>query len=346
MDFVFTKDTIDSNILHMINQYIKDAYRVLDGEELRKDLALKLSTLCDTDVMDLLSLANKVKEKFNPEFHVCSIANIKSGLCGEDCKYCAQSGHYSTDIQNFPLLSTDKILKHAEIAINSGVKHFGLVSSGKGYTGDSYEFNKILQSVTQIKDHFPNLNICLALGCLDRDAAKQIGGAGIYHYNHNLQVNPEKYSTLVSRTHHIQERVDTIKYLRENNVNVCSGGIFGLGENEADRVELGFALKKLDVSVIPINILVPIEGTPVYNSERLAIFEALKSTAIFRLLHPTKIIKLAAGRETIAKDFQGLFLLSGINGFLTGGYLTTRGRSIEEDIKLKEQISMFQSVRS
>lgn len=325
----------------MINQYIREAYKVLDGEVLEKELALKLSSIRGTDIMDLLSLANKVKEKYSPTLHVCSITNIKSGLCGEDCKYCAQSAHYTTNIDNFPLLSQEKILEQAETAVNSGVKHFGLVSSGKGYRGDSEEFNKILQTITLLKEHFPNLDICLALGCLDRDAAERIGSIGIYHYNHNLQVNPDKYRELVSRTHHIDERVNTIKYLRDNHVHVCSGGIFGLGESPADRVELGFALKQLDVSVIPINILVPIKGTPVYGNERLEIFEALKSTAIFRLIHPNKTIKLAAGRETVVKDFQGLFLLSGINGFLTGGYLTTRGRSISEDLDLQHHIKLF-----
>lgn len=323
----------------MINRDITEAYSILEGKELSKDLACRLSNINGTDLMDLLSLANKVKEKFSPDIHICSIANIKSGKCGEDCKYCAQSAHYNTNIDDFPLISEDKVLTQAEQAVSNGVDHFGLVSSGKGFKGDSEELRKSLNHVKIIKDKYPELNVCLALGTLDREAAKIVADAGIYHYNHNLQVNPEKYDTFVSKTHHIQERIDTVKFLREYGVKVCSGGIFGLGETAIDRVELGFALKELDISVIPINILVPIEGTPVYNNDRLEIKEALKSTAIFRLLHPGKTIKLAAGRETVLKDFQALFLMSGVNGFLTGGYLTTRGRSVSEDLIMLREIT-------
>ncbi len=325
----------------MIHRDIKAAYSVLDGKVLTKDLALKLTKTEGSDLMDLLSLANKVKEKYSPEIHICSITNIKSGQCSEDCKYCAQSSHYNTDIQDFPLLSENQILQQAKSAQLNGVNHFGLVSSGKGYKGDSAELKLILNSVEKLKNIYPELNVCLALGCLDREAAALVGNAGIYHYNHNLQVNPDKYKTLVSQTHNIQERVDTIKNLRKLNVKVCSGGIFGLGESAQDRVELAMALKQLDVQVIPINILVPIEGTPANNIKPLEISEAVKSVAIFRLIHPNKILKLAAGRESILKDFQGLFMLSGINGFLTGGYLTTRGRSVKEDNNLLKELILF-----
>lgn len=288
--------------------------------------------------MDLLSLANKVKDKNSKNLHICSITNIKSGKCSEDCKYCAQSAYYTTNIDNFPLVSKAEVIKAAKSAVENGVKHFGLVSSGLGHKGDTKELRESLTLVDCVQREYPELNICLALGTLDREAAKIVSDKGIYHYNHNLQVNPSMYDKLVSTTHLIEDRVNTIKFLREEGVRVCSGGIFGLGESADDRVELAFALKKLDISVIPINILVPIEGTPKYNNQRLKIVEALKSAAIFRLIHPDKTIKLAAGRETVLKDFQALFMLSGINGFLTGGYLTTRGRSVKEDYKLINEL--------
>lgn len=323
----------------MINIDIKEAYRVLDGKDLGRELAIKLSRIEGSDLMDLLSLANKVKEKFSPSFHVCSISNIKSGSCQEDCKYCAQSSHYNTGIIDFPLISKKQVMEQAREAVDNGVNHFGLVSSGYGYKGDSKELRNVLKLVKSVKDEFPNLKVCLALGILDKAAAKIVSMTDIYHYNHNLQVNPGKYETLVSKTHHIDERIDTIKYLKSQGVKVCSGGIFGLGETSEDRVDLAYALKNLDVSVIPINILVPIEGTPLFKERRIEIKEALKSTAIFRLIHPNKTIKLAAGRETILNDYQGLFLLSGINGFLTGGYLTTKGRSVLDDKKLLKELT-------
>lgn len=321
-----------------MNRYIKQAYDVLDGKEISKELALKLSEIVGTDLMDLLSLANKVNIKNNTEMHICSIVNIKNGKCSEDCKFCTQSAHYNTKIIDFPLLTESEILKEAETAINNNINKLGLVSSGKGFSGDSKELRQVLKLVKVIQINYPQLNICLALGTLDHIAANIVAEMGIYHYNHNLQVNPHKFASLVSTTHDIDERIKTITYLRERGVKVCSGGIFGLGETAHDRIELAFSLKLLDISVIPINILIPIEGTPIYNNDRLEIFEALKSTAIFRLIHPDKTIKLAAGRETILKDFQALFMLSGINGFLTGGYLTTRGRTIKDDNELLNQI--------
>lgn len=323
----------------MINLHIKDAYKILEGKELPRELIKNLINISGEDIMDLCSLANKVRLKFSKDIHVCSISNIKSGSCGENCKYCAQSSHYNTNITNYPLVSKEQILKEAQDVINSGVKHFGLVASGKGLQGESKEIHKILDIIKSLKDNFPELDICLALGILDKKAAELIAKAGIYHYNHNLQVNPSEYEELVSTTHHITERVNTIKYLRELDVKVCSGGIFGLGETAEDRIELAYALKELDISVIPINVLVPIEGTPVYNNKRIDIYEVLKSVAIFRLIHPNKIIKLAAGRESVLNDYQALFMLSGINGMLTGGYLTTRGRDTKDDKSLLNELN-------
>lgn len=326
----------------MLNDVIKNGYKVLEGSELTKDEALALCSLPPEDIMDLLSLANKVRLKYTDEHHVCSIANVKSGLCREDCRYCAQSAHYSTGVDTFPLLSSEEVFKQAKAAEDSGIKSFGLVTSGKGFKGSDSEFLRIVKLIKDVKKEFPELGICAALGCLDRDAAFALKETGIQHYNHNLQVNPSEYSRIVSTTHSIEERVNTIKYLKEAGVEVCSGGIFGLGESREDRVELAWALKELDVDVIPVNIYVPVKGTPLYETPKLPLAESLRSAAIMRLIHPRKRIKLAAGRETVAQDFQGLFLLSGVNGFLSGGYLTTRGRERAQDIAFLEEIKAFQ----
>ena len=146
---------------------------------------------------------------------------------------------------------------------------------------------------------------------------------------------------MISTTHLVKERIDTIKSLKKYGSKVCSGAIFGVGESFEDRVKLAFTLKELDVDVIPLNILIPIEGTPLESIKPLEISEIVKSFAIFRLINPTKVIKFAAGRETIMKDYQALLMLSGANGFLSGGYLTTRGRDIEEDNRLSNQLKRF-----
>ncbi|RMG38195.1 MAG: biotin synthase BioB, partial [Methanobacteriota archaeon] len=187
----------------------------------------------------------------------------------------------------------------------------------------------------------PELNVCASLGILGEEPAAALAEAGICHYNHNLQVNPAKYSELVATTHEVDERIQTIRNLKKYGVEVCSGGIIGLGETMEDRVKLALVLRDLDVDVIPLNVLIPIEGTPVEKIKPVSVMEVAKTFAIFRLIHPGKPIKFAAGRETVMKDFQGLLMLAGANGYLTGGYLTTRGRSIEEDKRFHSALEDF-----
>lgn len=326
----------------MINSNILKAYEVLEGKKISKELALDLISLKGEDVLDLLSLANKVKNRFANEKHVCSIMNCKSGICAENCKYCAQSSHHHANIDVYQLKSEQEILKEAQTVWESGVKHFGIVTSGTGFLKvEDEDFQKILKSIYLIHQELPQMNICACLGHLSEETAFELAKANVVHYNINLQTNPLKYKELVSDTHSIEDRVSTIKNLKKNNIKVCSGGIFGLGESLSDRVELAFALKELDVDVIPLNVLIPIEGTPLEKQTPISVIEAVKTFAVFRLVNPSKTLKFAAGRETIMKDFQGLLMLSGLNGMLSGGYLTTRGRTVAEDKLFLEELEAF-----
>ena len=185
------------------------------------------------------------------------------------------------------------------------------------------------------------MNVCTSLGILSKETAKILSEHGISEYNHNLQVDPKEYKRLVATTHTIEQRIDTLKNLVENGVEICSGGIIGLGETMEQRVNMGVALRDLKVTTIPVNVLVPIAGTKSENNEPVAVTEIVKTVAIFRLLNPQATIKLAAGRESVMKDFQGTLLLSGANGIITGGYLTTRGRAVEEDVKLLTEVDRF-----
>ncbi len=324
------------------NDLINQAYSALNGTPIDHQLAEELAGIQGPDILDLVSLANKVRARFAPEMHACTIMSAKSGQCSEDCRFCAQSAHHEAVIDVYPLASKDDIVAKAQEAHASGVKSFGIVASGYGCKNMDDNFRSVLESIDTIHEMFPEIHVCASLGILSEETAKALAERNIRHYNINIQTNPERYSELISTTHEIQERIDTIKLLKKFGVGVCCGGILGLGETMSDRIKMAFALKDLDVDVIPLNVLIPIKGTRV-ESAPLPASEIAKTFALFRLIHPTKIIKFAAGRETRMKDFQGLLMLAGANGLLTGGYLTTRGRDREEDDAFMRDLEGFVS---
>jgi len=324
---------------------IELAYQVLDtGEPLSLELATALASLPDSEVLDLVSLANKVKNRHavnHGAVHACSIMNAKSGVCGENCRFCAQSKHNSANVEVYGLVEEAPVLEQARSAWEQGVTHFGIVTSGYGYLKVTPEFERILGMIDLLHRELPGLYVCASLGVLGDAPAAELARHGIAHYNLNIQVDPRRYDELIANTHRVDERIETIRRLRANGIGVCCGGILGVGETMQERIAMIFALRKLDVTVIPLNVLVPIDGTPLEGAAPVSVPEIAKTFAICRLAHPTKIIKFAAGRETIMKDFQGLLMLAGADGFLTGGYLTTRGRDIAADRQLAEQLSKF-----
>ncbi len=324
---------------------IAAAYKVLEsGEPLTQAEALLLAELPGELSLDLLSLANKVKNRYADSselLHACSIMNAKSGVCGENCRFCAQSRHNQAEIEVYDLVDEESVLIEARNCFAAGVSHFGIVTSGYGYKKITPEFERVLAMIDRLHLELPELSVCASLGILGEEPAAALARHGIAHYNINIQVAPDRYGELISDTHSVEERIETIKLLRKNGISVCCGGIIGVGESMAERIAMIFALKELDVTVIPLNVLVPIEGTPLQQSAPVSLAEIVKTFAICRLVHPHKIIKFAAGRETLMKDFQGLLMLSGANGYLTGGYLTTRGRDVADDQKFADQLASF-----
>lgn len=324
---------------------IEKAYAVLDtGRPIDFDLASALGRLPDADVLDLVSLANKVKNRHAMNLgavHACSIMNAKSGVCGENCRFCAQSKHNSASIDVYGLVDEDSVLDQARQTVDQGVTHFGIVTSGYGYLKSTPEFERILAMIDRLHRELPDLQVCASLGVLGDEPAEALARRGIAHYNINIQVDPGRYGELIADTHTVQERIETIRRLRANGISVCCGGIIGTGESMQERIAMMFALRELDVTVIPLNVLVPIDGTPLEGAAPVPVPEIARTFAICRLVHPDRIIKFAAGRETVMKDFQGLLMLSGANGFLTGGYLTTRGRDVAADRQLAEQVARF-----
>ena len=322
---------------------IANAAKVLDGEELTRFEALKLMrNVQKDDLMDLLALANRVRKRFAPAFGACSIVNAKSGLCDQNCRFCAQSAHYHTGIETYGLLSPAEVLAAAREVYATGVRTFGYVTSGYGYdTPDCAEFRRILDTVDLLRRELPDLKLCVSLGILGMECVKKLAEHGVWRYNMNLQTNPARYAELVADTHSIDDKLRTIRYMQECGITNCTGGIIGLGETPEDRVALAFAVRELAVEGITLNVLLPIKGTPVERNPRVTPAEAAKTFAIFRLVNPARMIKLCAGRETTMKDFQGLLMLSGLNAIMTGGYLTTRGREVGDDMRLLRELEEF-----
>jgi len=325
----------------LINKLINDLYKVLDGKAITFEEALRASEITGGDILDLVSLANKVKNKYANSVEICTIMNTKSGACEQNCKYCSQSKHHSTSVEVYPLADMSTVLSDAEKTWKSGVKTFGLVTSGWGYSEVNDEFKLILDMIDAIYKKFPEMRVCGSFGILSEETVRELKKHRVFEYNHNLQVVPDKYKDLVATTHTIEQRINTVKLLKKNGIKVCSGGIIGLGETMEDRIKMAFALNELDADVIPLNVLIPIKGTPLEDAKPVSVADITKTFALFRLINPTKTIKFAAGRETRMKDYQALLMLSGANGFLTGGYLTTRGRTPDEDFNFTEELSKF-----
>lgn len=326
----------------MLNKDIENAYKVLDGGTLTKGEAAAIDkSVKGNDILDLMSLANKVRDKFRPETQVCSILNAKSGVCSQNCKFCAQSAHHNTNIETYPLVTKEQALEALKVVYDTGVRSFGYVTSGHGYIEPNDEFYYIMDTLDAMYEQYPEMKFCVSIGILSEKTAKILSEHHCGRYNINLQTAPAKYAELIADTHTIEEKIATVKYLQSFGVEICCGGIFGLGESSLDRIDMALAVRELDVDGIPLNVLVPIPGTPLEELPIMQPSEVAKSFALFRLLNPTKMIKFAAGRETTLKDFQGLLMLSGVNALMTGGYLTTRGRSVDEDKDFISRLKLF-----
>ena len=326
----------------MLHPRILEAGKVLEGGSLTRQEALTLAEeIHHDDILDLISLANKVRKKFASPIVPCSILNAKSGVCPQNCRFCAQSAHHHTGIETYPLLPKEKVLEAAGKAFEQGVRAFGYVTSGYGYRSVTPEFQQILDTLDALHERYPELKICVSIGILSEETARLLAEHHAWRYNMNLQTNPERYGELITTAHSVEDKIKTIKYLQKYGITICCGGIIGLGESWLDRVRLAEAIRDLDVDGIPVNVLIPIKGTPLENLPVMEPADVAKSFAIFRLLNPGKMIKFTAGRETQLKDFQALLMLSGASSMMTGGYLTTRGRTIEEDKTFIDRLNSF-----
>lgn len=311
--------------------------KILSGGEITPGEAIALGELTGQDLWELLWAARQVSRNFHGnKVDLCSIINAKSGRCSEDCAFCAQSSHYQTGVAIYPLLSVEEILERAKVMESKGARRFSLVTSGRGIPGG--DFDKIIHIYNTLREK-TGLGLCASLGIIDYKKALRLKEAGVSMYHHNIETSGSFYPE-ICRTHSFGERVETINSVREAGLTVCSGGIIGMGEKWEHRVEMAFQLKEMGISSVPLNLLTPIGGTPLWGRPVPAPLEALKTVAMFRLVLPGAVLRLAGGRESALRDLQSLALVSGVNGLMVGNYLTTGGRRVEDDLKMLEDLEL------
>ncbi len=319
--------------------------QIVSGEVIEREIAIALTNVeGQENILLLCAAADRVRQACCGNIvDLCSIINVKSGNCSENCGFCSQSAHHQgNDSPVYGLKSSEEILAQAKAAEAAGAKRFCLVSQGRGpkYSSPkSTEFEQILATVEQIIAE-TNIKPCCALGEVTPEQAQALKEAGVTRYNHNLEASESFFPNIVT-THTWRDRVATIKNLKAAGIQACTGGIMGLGESWEDRVDLALALRKLEVESVPLNLLNPREGTPLSNLPKLDPYEALKAIAIFRLILPTQILRYAGGREAVMGELQSMGLKAGINAMLVGHYLTTMGQPPEQDQAMLKSLDLI-----
>jgi len=305
--------------------------KVLSGRSATMRDILPLLEAKGPDIVQLAAVANRVRVEFmGNHIDLCSLLNAKSGRCPEDCAFCAQSVHYKTEAPAYPLMEADQMVKQAKDAQKSKTGRFCLISSGRDL--NDKEFETVLNVLSKIRDE-TELALDCSLGTLTQERAEALKKAGVTRYNHNLETAESHFSKICT-THSFQDRIRTIEILKGQGFSICCGGIIGLGESASQRMELAFSLKALEIDCIPLNILNPRPGTPLEHSVPVPPMEIIKTIALFRLILPRGTLKIAGGREVNLRDLQSLALLAGANGLIVGNYLTTPGRSAEDDLTM------------
>lgn len=284
--------------------------------------------LSSTSFSDLTALAKELTTtKASNFFDTCSIINAKSGKCPENCKWCSQSAHNNSVVEIYDILSKEECLKLAKHNEEQGVKRFSLVTSGKRLTKN--EVKKICNIIEHIREN-SNISICVSLGLLSSVDMRDLLNAGATRYHCNLETAPSYFSTLCT-THTTDDKIETLESAKDVGLDICSGGIIGMGEGFRERIELALTLKSLDVKSVPINLLNPIKGTPLENQPAMSSEDFLRTIAIFRIILPDAYLRFAGGRTLLSKATMEKAMEIGINSAIVGDMLTTIGCNISED---------------
>lgn len=306
--------------------------KVINGYNITKNDAIELLKM---PFNDLTNCANQIRQHFcGKNFDVCTIINVKSGKCGEDCKFCAQSVYHDTNISQFPLLTKKELISKTLDIYKTGFKRISYVSSGRNIQNN--EFETIVESIKELKDDYEDIKLCVSLGLLTKKQIELLEDNGVDRLHNNLETS-EEYFKKICTTHTYKDKLNCLDLVDNENLKICSGGIFGLGESMEDRIDLALQLRSLKVRSIPINILNPIKGTPLENNTILSNEELCKIVAIFRFINPNSYIRLAGGR-LLLEDYGRKSFQSGANAAILGDMLTTKGVQYTQDIKMIKEL--------
>ncbi len=310
------------------------ATTVVSGHTISREDALSILQSSDEELLDLISSAFRIRQKhFGKTVQLYFLMNAKSGLCPEDCHYCSQSKVSDAPIPKYNILSREKLMDGARVAAERKSKTYCIVISGRA--PNEREMKAVETIVPEIKEKY-GLNICACLGLLTEDQAKRLKAAGVDKVNHNLNTSRDHYAEICT-THTYDDRVDTLRHVRNAGMQLCSGGIIGMGEKLEDIVEMAFSLHELAVESIPLNFLHAIDGTPLEDREYLNPRDCLRALCMMRFVNPKSELRIAGGRERHLRSLQplGLFVA---NSIFVGDYLTTQGQPPEEDYTMIQDL--------
>ena len=308
--------------------------RVLDGGSIEADEALAILQSPDNVLLEVLQGAYRIRRQyFGQTVSLHLLRNVKSGKCPEDCAFCSQSTSAINAVERYDFQTVGSIVEGAQAAVDRQAKRYCVVSSTRAPSPN--ELETICEAAIQIKQKHPNLEICSSLGLLTEEKAMRLKESGVDRFNHNLETS-ENYFPEVVTTHDFDERVNTAKIVKKVGLDLCCGGLFGMGESLQDRVDLAYALADLDVDSVPVNFLDPRPGTPFHGKPNpLTPNDCLRALAMFRYVMPPNELRIAGGRETTLRDLQPLALYPA-NSMFTAGYLTTGGQDYDTDKRMIE----------
>ncbi len=310
---------------------------VLQGVNIDLATASQLASMKDADLWDLFAAANRVRERFRGRtVDICSIVNAKSGACTEDCAYCAQSTHHSTDAPVYPLISVDRMAEAAASARRNGANRFCIVTSGRGIESQE-DLEIIAQGIRRVRQS--GLSPCATLGTLSREQLAYLKDAGLHRYHHNIETS-RNYFSRICTSHTFDERLEVLRNASSLGLSACSGGIVGMGETMEDRISMAFSLRELDVDSVPVNFLMPIPGTPLEHRAAIPPLEALHTIALFRFILPKREIRICGGRGSVLRKLHPLIFAAGADGFMIGNYLTRSGLDPEEDMAMLKDLEL------
>ena len=310
---------------------------VFGKRSLTDEMVNKLFNIDDKFLRDLSNAANEITRVFQgSKIDVEQLANIKKNYCSEDCTFCSQSAFFDTGIDKYQLMTSEEVVRQATDAKKAGAHSYCLVAAWREPSENDFE--QVCHIIEEVNEKV-GISIECSLGFLTIKQAKKLKDLGVVRYNHNLETSESKFHEICT-THTYQDRINTLHIAREAGLELCTGGIIGMGETRNQREELVQAIGRLDPEEVTVNLLVPFPGTPLELQTPLNLEEILRVFAVLRFLLPKSIIKISGGREVNLKDEGKELLLSGANGIISAGYLTLDGNSMEKDVKMIEEIDL------